>query len=187
MDQGEVAGLVAGEQVKEATSREQPMDRKMHHMSLPAPILRRGFWLYVWKVGLPNGALVHYVGMTGDTGSGAAQSAMNRVSAHLGQNVRSNALRRYLKSKREIELEACGSLDFFAYGPVYPQLLQTDYPLQRARVARIEKELWKCLERSGYDMLNTQPGATAELDPDRWNDVCAAFQIPFPALKANSG
>lgn len=112
MDQGEVAGLVAGEQVKEATSREQPMDRKMHHMSLPAPILRRGFWLYVWKVGLPNGALVHYVGMTGDTGSGAAQSAMNRVSAHLGQNVRSNALRRYLKSKREIELEACGSLDF---------------------------------------------------------------------------
>ena len=38
----------------------------IYRMSLPAPMLQRGFWLYVWKIGLPDGSITHYVGMTGD-------------------------------------------------------------------------------------------------------------------------
>ena len=45
------------------------MTTEMHHLSVPPSILRRGFWLYVWRIGLPSGGDVHYVGMTGDTGS----------------------------------------------------------------------------------------------------------------------
>jgi hypothetical protein len=159
------------------------MTSELHHMSLPAPILRRGFWLYVWGVGLPLGGKIHYVGMTGDTGSGAAQSAMNRVSAHLGRNIKSNALRRYLKSKRNAELEDCQSLDFFAFGPVYPEPVGADYPRQRGKVAAIEKHLWAKMKAADYEMLNNQPQATAQLDTDRWAAVCAAFQEPFSRLK----
>jgi hypothetical protein len=160
------------------------MAGELHCMSLPAAILQQGFWLYVWKVGLPNGAEVHYVGMTGDTGSTVAQSAMNRVAAHLGRNVHSNALQRYLKEKLDVELVACSSLEFFAFGPVYPAPAKAEYAYHRGRVAALEKHLWGRLRDAGYEMLNKQPGARAELDEDRWRDVCAAFQRPFPKLKA---
>jgi hypothetical protein len=100
------------------------MTPEIHHLSVPPSILRRDFWLYVWRVGLPSGGYVHYVGMTGDTGSARAQSAANRVAAHLGFNTKSNALRQ----KAQTPLEDCRSLDFFAFGPVYPEPEQADYP-----------------------------------------------------------
>lgn len=107
---------------------------------------------------------------------------MNRVSAHLGRNVRSNALRRYLKSKRDVELEACLSLDFFAFGPVYPEPEAADYPTQRGKVAALERHLWLRLKDAGYEMLNAQPAARAELDKPRWRDVCCAFKQRFQNL-----
>ena len=73
--------------------------------------------------------------MTGDTGSKAAQSAMNRLTAHLGPNVNSNALRKYLNG-REAELEDCRSLDFFAFGPVYQKINSADYAAQRGAIAQ---------------------------------------------------
>jgi hypothetical protein len=161
------------------------MTGTLHHMSLPAPILRRDFWLYVWRIGLPDRRKTHYVGMTGDTGAGIAQSAMNRVAAHLGRNIRSNALRKYLKTKRDVELEDCLSLDFFAFGPVYPEPARVDYPTIQAKVAALEKHLWARMQSAKYEMLNNQPQATAQFDPDRWSAVCTAFQKPFPDLKPN--
>ena len=158
----------------------------LYHMSLPAPILQRGFWLYVWKVKLPAGQETHYVGMTGDTGSGIAQSAMNRVSAHLGRNLRSNALQRYLRMKRNVDLESCLALDFFAFGPVYPDAAKSDYQVQRGKVAAIEKHLWAQMKAAGYDMLNDTPRATAPLDEDRWSDVCTAFHCHFDNLSASA-
>jgi hypothetical protein len=160
------------------------MTGTLHHMSLPAPILRRGFWLYVWRVELPSGLIVHYVGMTGDTGSGIAQSAMNRVAAHLRRNVRSNALRRYLKQKRNVDLEDCLSLDFFTFGPVYSEPSRANYPAQRGKVAA-EKHLWAQMKAAQYEMLNNQPQATSTLDQVRWRDVQAAFQHAFPDLLLN--
>jgi len=155
----------------------------LYHMHLPAPILRQEFWLYVWKVGLPDGKPVHYVGMTGDTGTRHAQSAMNRVAAHLGRNVHSNALRRYLRDRRRVELESCASLDFYAFGPVYPRPEKENYAVQRGRVAALEKQLWLGLGAAGYDMLNREPQATAALDELTWPTVCKAFQSPFPNLE----
>jgi hypothetical protein len=152
------------------------MTAEIHHLSLPPAILKLGFWLYVWRVGLQNGGGVHYVGMTGDTGSARAQSAANRVAAHLGFNTNSNALRRYVQKKKQMDLEDCRSLDFFAFGPVYPKPAYTDYASVRGKVAAIEKHLWEQMCASGYEMLNDLPRARAVLDVARWNDVRAAFQ-----------
>jgi hypothetical protein len=153
----------------------------LSHLSIPAPILKSAFWLYVWKVGLPSGATELYVGMTGDAGSGRAQSAMNRVAAHLGRNIKNNALRRYLNS-RHIELEHCTSLDLYAYGPVYPKPSEERYRHVRGQVAAIEKRLWAHLKSAGYGMLNKKPRATAPCDESRWAEVCDAFTTEFPNL-----
>lgn len=159
------------------------MTADIFHLSVPPPTLRRNFWLYVWKVGLPVGGNVHYVGMTGDTGSAAAQSAANRVAAHLGSNNNSNALRKYVLQKRQTDLEDCRSLDFFTFGPVYTKPADVDYPTMRGKVAALEKRLWERMEASGYDMLNGKPQATSMVDENRWNDVCASFQRHFANLK----
>jgi len=160
------------------------MTAEMHHLSVPPSILRRGFWPYVWRIGLPTDGDVHYVGMTGDTGAAGAQSAANRIATHLGYNIHSNALRRYILHKEHAHLEDCRSLEFFAFGPVYPWPAQAvDYPTVRSKVAALEKHLWKRMETSGYDMLNPQPRAAAEPDEDRLDEICASFRRHFAKLR----
>jgi hypothetical protein len=161
------------------------MTGELHQFTIPAQILKRGFWLYIWKVGLPDGTIVHYVGMTGDTGAALAQSAMNRVAAHLGRNIKSNALRRYLKSKCNIDLEDCASIDFYAFGPVYDKPSVSDYSRQRGKVAALEKHLWAQMQSGNYKMLNRQPQSLAELDSERWKDVWRTFRKVFRALPMN--
>jgi hypothetical protein len=161
------------------------MSETLYRLSLPAAILQRGFWLYVWEVNLPNDRKTYYVGMTGDTGSAKAQSAINRVSAHLGNNIKNNALRRYLERCYYLELEASEALEFFAFGPIYPVPPQQEYSIKRGQVAALEKRLWLRMKAAGYDMLNPQPDATACVDEPRWQDVCAAFRERFPNLSTD--
>jgi hypothetical protein len=158
------------------------MTGELHHVSFPPPILKLDFWLYVWRVGLPTGDCVNYVGMTGDTGSAHAQSAANRAAAHLGFNTKSNALRRYILEKTQAALEDCQSLDFFVFGPVYPKPELSEYPAARGKVAALEKHLWDRMNASGYKMLNVRPQTKFDLDVGRWDDVRAAFQRHFPNL-----
>jgi hypothetical protein len=154
----------------------------LHCLSVPTPILKRGFWLYVWRVGLPVVGCSHFVGMTGDTGAARAQSAANHVAAHLGFSLFASALRKSMQRKQHSRLEDCRSLDFFAFGPVYPDGVSTDYPTMRGNVTALARHLWHRMEASGYDMLNTPVQTTATLDVNRWNDVCAAFKRHFAEL-----
>ena len=158
----------------------------MYHMALPPQLLKRDFWLYIWKIGLPNGRHTHYVGMTGDV-TGAVASAFGRVTAHFGKNNFSNALRKNLRRRAGVDVEDCLSLDFFAYGPVYPLPENPDdyesIKSIRPWVAALEKHLWYQMHRARYDMLNKQPGATALLNPGTWKCVCSAFQQHFPNLQ----
>jgi hypothetical protein len=153
---------------------------------VPPSILKRDFWVYVWRVGLPSGGYAHYVGMTGDTGSARAQSAANRVAAHLGFGI-ANALRKYVHKRTQSDLEQCledcRSLNLFASGPVYAKPTDADYQNMRGKVAALEKRLWERMEASGYDMLNGKPQATAMVDENRWNDVYTAFQRHFADLR----
>lgn len=151
-------------------------------MSLPAPILQRGFWLYVWRVCLPNDRIKYYVGMTGDV-TGAAQSPFNRVTSHLGANPRSNALRKYL-SRAGASIEKCKSFDLYTFGPIYPLPEPGKiYQAARSRVATLESKLWHHMKLSGYDMLNPPPGYSAPLDYTAWRQACTAFQAQLPNLK----
>jgi hypothetical protein len=160
------------------------MADEMHHLSISPSILRRGFWLYVWRIGLPTGGDAHYVGMTGDTGTAGAQTVANRIATHLGYNIHSNALRRYILNTEHAHLEDCRSLEFFAFGPVYPRPVQAvDYPTVRGKVAALEKHLWKRMQISGYDMLNPQPRATDKPDEDRLDEICASFRRYFAKLR----
>ncbi len=155
----------------------------LHHVAVPSPILQRGFWLYVWKVGLPGGGVGHYVGMTGDTGAARAQSAANHVAAHLGFSVNASAIRKCMLRKHRARLEDCRSLDFFAFGPVYPEPGTADYPAMRAKVTALAKQLWQRMEAGGYEMLNVPPQTMSPLDIERWRDVCVAFQRQFANLR----
>jgi len=151
-----------------------------------ASCVERGFWLYIWKVGLPEGDEGHYVGMTGDTGAARAQSAANHIAASLGFSVNASALRRCLQRRRRAHLEDCRSLDFFSFGPVYQEPGPAEYSSVRGKVIGLANGLWDRLGASGYDMLNVRPPAPAPLDVERWNDVYSAYQSHFPKLRARS-
>jgi hypothetical protein len=150
----------------------------MYRFTVPSPLLKRGFWFYVWKICIPRGRPKFYVGMTGDTGSYSAQSPVNRVSAHLGYNERSNHLRRYLQSL-DIDIESCDALEFAAYGPVGSVPTdEAEYRAARARVAAVEKRLWEHMANKGLDMLNRCPRCKTGHDPQMFESVRAELD-PF--------
>ena len=150
----------------------------IHKFELPPPLLKRGFWIYVWKIRTRRKFPKFYVGMTGDTGSYSAQSPINRISAHLGHNKRSNALQRYLK-REGIEIESCDALEFAAFGPIGTVPTEkTQYRVARAEIAAIEKHLWQHMHAAGMDMLNQCPASKAQHNPKIFKLVRAAF-TPF--------
>jgi hypothetical protein len=150
----------------------------VYRFTLPSSLLKRGFWIYVWKIRIREGRPKFYVGMTGDTGSYSAQSPLNRVSAHLGHNERSNHLRRYLQS-HGIDIECCEALDFAAYGPMgnVPSD-EAEYRVARAKIAAVEKRLWEHMACKGLDMLNRCPSCRTAHDPQIFERVRAQLE-PF--------
>ncbi len=70
----------------------------LHFFTLPAAMLERGFWLYVWRVRVDQKQLL-YVGRTGDNSSPFATAPYTRMGQHLGKQKNQNALRRHLEVK----------------------------------------------------------------------------------------
>ena len=58
----------------------------LHRLTLPGPMLQRGFWLYVWRVQTPKGERL-YVGRTGDSSSPHATAPYTRVSPSASSGV----------------------------------------------------------------------------------------------------
>lgn len=161
---------------------EREMAAKLHHLSLPSGLLQRGFWLYVWKVEIPGGEVVHYVGMTGDTSTYNPQSPFKRAADHLGFNDNSNPLRRYLR-ERGHELENCKALDLVAYGPIYEVPRESGaYGPVRGKVAALEKALCGALRGAKYEVIHADPGCRFEYEPAKWSEVRAVFGEHFPEL-----
>jgi hypothetical protein len=150
----------------------------LYRFSLPPKLLKRGFWIYIWKITKNNGHNIFYVGMTGDTGSGVAQSPVNRVSAHLGFNPNNNTLRRYAACKG-IDLEKCRNIDFAAFGPIsrVPNNNGEAYRIKRGKIAALEKALW-CALNDKQEMLNKCPSSKAICDKSQINAALRAF-APF--------
>ena len=160
-----------------------------HILTLPGLMLRRGFWLYVWRVETPKGELL-YVGRTGDNSSPHATAPYHRMGQHLGSVKSQNALRRQLE-KRGIQPETCKAFHLVSHGPLYDEVAKADgatraalmaaHTLLRDIVGAMEKALADDLSAAGYSVLNTV-NCRWLLDPVLWAPVRAAFAAHFPKL-----
>jgi hypothetical protein len=151
-----------------------------HTLTLPAAMLERGFWLYVWRVEAPAGEYL-YVGRTGDTSTPYATPPYQRMGQHLGHQKNQNALRKYLESNG-IEPERCHAFHLIAHGPLFPQAQDmASHLAPRDIVAALEKALAEALTAAGYDVMNTVY-CRKPLDARLFAKVQAAFAAHFPSL-----
>ena len=158
------------------------MSLSVHTMTIPGPILSRGFWLYVWEVRLPDGKNVLYVGRTGDNSTPNAAAPFSRAGQHFGTNENQNMIRRHLE-KREICPEQCITFELIACGPLFKETKDwNEHVPRRDKVARLEKELADSLKAAGYDVLNEVHSRKC-LDTSRWAEVREAFAAHFPGLE----
>lgn len=159
-----------------------------HVLTLPGPMLRRGFWLYVWRVETQAGELL-YVGRTGDNSSPHATAPYTRMGQHLGAAATQNALRQHLE-RRGVALQAC-TFHLVSHGPLYDEAAKADGATRQALMAAhrplrdivgaLEKALADDLAAARYAVLNTVH-CKWPLDPSLWAPVRAAFAAHFPKL-----
>ena len=160
-----------------------------HILTLPGPMLRRGFWLYVWRVETPMGELL-YVGRTGDNSSPHATAPYTRMGQHLGSIANQNALRKYLE-KLGVPIELC-TFHLVSHGPLYNEVLKSDGATREALMAAhkplrdivgaMEKALAEDLSAAGYAVLNPVH-CKWPLDLALYAPVRSAFAECFAGLR----
>ena len=158
-------------------------------LTLPGAILKRGFWLYVWRIETPRGEVL-YVGRTGDNSSPHATAPYQRMGQHLSQVKTQNALRRQLE-QRGIDPATCANFHLVSHGPLYEEIARFDGATRAALmdqhrpirdiVGAMEKALADDLAAAGYEVLNTVNWRPA-LDLALWEPVRAAFAVHFSRL-----
>ena len=157
------------------------MKPALHQLTLPGAMLARGFWLYVWEVTTASGEKWLYVGRTGDSSSPNAQSPFYRLSQHLSQNPKSNALRRNLM-RAGVEADSCSSFDLYCYGPVLAECSDMEqHRPSRDKMAGLEKGLRDALNTAGYRVLN-EINSRHPIDEALMSDVLNAFADRFGRL-----
>ena len=126
--------------------RELPTAR----LSFNGTLLRRGFWLYVWKI-ISSDDLYLYVGRTGDSSSAKAGSPFVRVGRHLDLRVeaKGNSLLRQLQSSGVDPVES--QFELIAVGPVIPEASSlAEHRPVRDQFAAVENALAQELRERGY-------------------------------------
>ena len=161
----------------------------LHSLTLPGPMLQRGFWLYVWRVETPKGERL-YVGRTGDSSSPHATAPYTRMGQHLGFSKAQNSLRRLL-TEAGVEPETCGRFDLISYGPIFPETglaehqdrdeQMTLHKPVRDQMAALEKKLRDALVAAGHDVLNVVH-SKKQCDASHWEMVRTTFAQHFPEL-----
>lgn len=161
----------------------------LHRLTLPGPMLQRGFWLYVWRVQTPKGERL-YVGRTGDSSSPHATAPYTRMGQHLGFSKAQNSLRRLL-TEAGVRPESCGQFDLICYGPIFPEIGMTKDQVRadqmilhipvRDQMAGLERKLRDALVEAKYTVLNVVH-SKKRYDPVQWNAVQLSFAEHFPNL-----
>ena len=167
-----------------------PATASLYRLTLPGPMLQRGFWLYVWRVQTPKGERL-YVGRTGDSSSPHATAPYTRMGQHLGFSKAQNSLRRLL-TETGVEPESCGQFELISYGPIFPEIGMTKDQLRadqmvlhtpvRDQMAGLEKKLRDALVEAGYPVLNVVH-SKKPYDAAQWNTVRLALAEHFPSLR----
>jgi hypothetical protein len=173
----------------EMTSATVPQDAAptVHEVTFGGGILRRGFWLYVWKIMSPDGRSLYYVGRTGDSSSTNAQSPFNRMGQHLGFAAKSCMLRRHL-GDHGVQPEDC-SFRLVALGPLEAESTGTtrvEHDERRDLLAAMEKALADALTAAGCLVMN-RVVSRKHLDGVRFEQVRKVFAGAFPQLVEEIG
>jgi hypothetical protein len=130
-------------------------------VSFDGELLRRGFWLYAWKI-VSNERVVYYVGRTGDSSSSNAASPFNRIGTHLDArpNAKANSLTRRLR-EAGLRPEDC-RFRMAAVGPLFPEQESfEDHKVTRDQMATLEHEVAKELRSRGHEVLGIHSGGRA--------------------------
>ena len=152
---------------------------KTYQMSFAGSLLKRGFWLYVWKI-KSRDRLVLYVGRTGDSSSSNAASPFNRIGQHLDfrQNARGNAMARQLK-RAGIDPRDC-DFEMLALGPVFEeQKTMALHKPYRDRMSALEKATATFLKNQKYNVLGVHHSSVV-VDPEIWVQVENVLKVHFP-------
>ena len=124
-------------------------------MSFEGEVLRRGFWLYLWKIE-SEGRLYFYVGRTGDSSSPNAASPFNRIGQHLDfrKNAKGNSLAKRLNEAGVNPMSS--SFRMLALGPFFPeqQTFEAHKPF-RDKMATMEYMVAQFLADKGANVLGT--------------------------------
>lgn len=155
---------------------------KSYAMSFDGPLLRRGFWLYVWRI-TEGGRTVLYVGRTGDSSSPHASSPFKRVGQHLdpGPNAKGNALAKQLK-RADLAPERC-TFEMVAVGPLFPEQEDMErHKRFRDQFGGLERALADHLRASGHDVIGTHPRVTP-CDDKLCLEICRVVDQKLDALK----
>lgn len=159
-----------------------------HVVTLPGPMLRRGFWLYVCRVETPEGELPN-VGRTDDKSSPHSTAPYMRMGQHLGFAANQNTWRRH-QEKRQVDLATC-TLHLVSQGPLYDEVehiggatrdaLMKAYMLLHDILGAMEKALADPLGAADYTVLKTA-SCRWPRDAALWAPVRDAFAEHFPKL-----
>ena len=125
--------------------------------SFDGALLRRGFWLYVWRVRQGDRSAL-YVGRTGDSSSGYAGSPFSRLGQHLDvrPNAKGNTL---LKNLRKAGFKPeFARFELLAVGPLFlEQDTLEKHRKYRDIIAPLETALAAHLRVQGHEVLGTHP------------------------------
>lgn len=152
---------------------------RKYTMGFDGQLLRRGFWLYVWRIQSPRG-LYLYVGRTGDSSSPYAASPFTRVGRHLDvrPHAKSNAMTRQIR-RAGLDPTLCW-FQMVALGPLYPEQksMKSHRPI-RDKVAALEGGIARFLQRRRYSVLGSH-GRSAGLDARLFARLRALVAREFP-------
>ncbi len=134
----------------------------IQHISFSGEILKRGFWLYIWRI-TKKRIKYYYVGRTGDNSSVNAASPFSRLSQHLDlrKSASANMLSRHLQSIN-VEPQKC-LFEMFAIGPIYPeQTTKKKHMHYRDLTGSLEASLALYLKNKNFKVLGTHPTKTSK-------------------------
>ena len=92
----------------------------VYNMSFDGKVLKRGFWLYIWKIISSTSKKEYlYIGRTGDSSSHNAASPFHRIGQHLNfsKNAKGNSMAKHLREAGVDPLDC--KYEMFAIGPVF--------------------------------------------------------------------
>lgn len=152
-------------------------------LSFNGQMLKRGFWLYVWRIRHKKSMSEYwYIGRTGDSSSANASSPLARLSQHFNfkENAKGNSLIKNI-IQAGINPEDC-QFKLVSIGPLFPEKESyAEHVPCRDIVGKLEAEIAHTFKTKGLIVLGSHP-KRGIYDHKLFNEVISKFS---EILKSN--